>query len=393
MCTTRKGCLFELINEELRTMRFPEEFSDLSKFIISDERAAAFIRYMLNDDSYTVPDIGSEMYEVAQSRARHSAITYLIGLVFKPFKNIFDDFSNIVDSKQNSRVCHWLWLVTSLNHDKAYYSDYLKKEKLNYKETFKRFLLTDSHEQSELKFLNQFSDIFPRALAYSYDEILAYDQYATRYHMGEFDTDPKSKKKKDNERKDHGILGGIQLFHNLTRKLSDDEKKKQELFLAKICCLTIAQHNIFKSSNKDNDKNYNGYEVDGRKIDLSRIHFDSDFRISIETPLLLFLCLIDTIECVKKFSKGENDGKHLNTLTTLKSIFVTVAEDSIEIDLSKLSEEISKKPNLDNVLNKYKQSLLEFDTWTTFSVENQSNDVFRLTMRDPTEENNHTEVA
>ena len=89
------------------------------------------------------------------------------------------------------------------------------------------------------------------------------------------------------------------------------------------------------------------------------------------------MSLVDTIECVKKFSKSQNKAKYLETLTTLKQIKIVVTETQIFVDLSGLSKEIKKKKNddLDKAFISYKKALRGFDNWTVLSAEsNLGND-------------------
>lgn len=84
--------------------------------------------------------------------------------------------------------------------------------------------------------------------------------------------------------------------------------------------------------------------------------------------MLLFLSLIDTIECVKKLSKGRNVDKYLESLTVLKSISVSVQCDCIEIDYSALKKEVLSKNDkeLEEVFDSYLDTVSALNTWTTF---------------------------
>lgn len=379
MSSTEKKTLFELINFELQKMNLAEPYSQLGSFITNDDKAAGFIRYMLSDDSYQVPADGSDLYTIAKARARHSAITYLLGLVFKPFGGIFDSIPSVLNIEDDEQIANKLWMITALYHDKGYYSDYLKKAELNYRITFNRYLLTDTYENEELKCLNQFSAIYLQTMAYSYNEISAYDLYALRYHAGEFDKEPN--KRHDDERRDHGILGGIQLFHDLSGKAIKAGEGVEELEQIKACALTIAQHNIYKSSKEEADRNYDGYIIDGETVNLHKLYANDDFRVGKDTPLLLFLSLIDTIECVKKFSRGETELKSMQTITVLKSIYVSISTDRITIDLSVLEKKLEEK-GLQEDFHKYKDSLMKFGMWTTIMASKGStNNEFVLSLR------------
>lgn len=354
----KKKSLLELMDIELKLLGLPLKYTSVSDFIYDDESSASFIREMLKDEDFRTPEEASDIYDFAKTRARHSAITFLMGLVFKKFSVSFFEHGETAEATRdtgNKRYGELLrsWLITSLYHDKAYYSEHLKNGKLDYRKTFKYFLLTDEYADDRLACVANFSNRYPKVLAHTYDHILSYDSYARNYHANKID---------GAEKVDHGILGGIMVFNDLVRKSLRTTKFDGELPMIKACCLTIAQHNIFKSGSAASDQLY--------PSDLSYLHHDSDFRIGKGTPLLLFLCLVDTLECVKRFSKGENEKTSLQTKTVLSSIFVTVTEDEIKIDYSQLHKKIDDKGNSDfhNTYKRYLNGLLSLNEWTSFEA-------------------------
>lgn len=350
--------LYTLMDNQLRRLDIPEEYLSLDKFIESDDTCVAFIQYILNDDEFTEPEHGSDLYKFAKARARHSVITFLMGLVLADFAGITQNISeyiaeltkHVYAKKDNNYLK--AWMITSLYHDKGYYSKYLSNDKLDYKKTFTHYLLTDYYSNQKLFCLNDFAKFRSSFFAHSYEQITSYDQYARQYH---------TRKKDSFERLDHGILGGILVFNDLVRKALKTQKYDTDLLLAKACCVTIAQHNIFKSSSADKDKEY--------PTDLAYLYHDSPFRINIDTPLLLFLCLVDTLECVKKFSKEENEKSSLQTKTVLSSIALTVNADKIYINLSKLRKRINdkKNPTFSKTYAGYRKSVAGLHTWTAFN--------------------------
>ena len=58
--------------------------------------------------------------------------------------------------------------------------------------------------------------------------------------------------------------------------------------------MTIAQHNMYKSSDESEDKFYP-----------AKLQNKSDFIIDMKFPLLLFWALDDTVECVKKIREDK----------------------------------------------------------------------------------------
>ena len=350
--------LYTLMDNQLRRLDVPEEYQSIEKFIESDDTCVAFIQYILHDDEFREPEPGSDLYKFAKARARHSVITFLMGLVLANFagitQNISEHIAELTKHTHTEKGNSYLkaWMITSLYHDKGYYSKYLSNDKLDYTKTFTHYLLTDYYKDQKLFYLNDFAKFHSSFFAHSYEHIVSYDQYARGYHA----------QKKDNfERLDHGILGGILVFNDLVRKALKTQKYDIDFLLVKACCITIAQHNIFKSNSAVQDMAY--------PTDLSYLYHDSPFRINIDTPLLLFLCLVDTLECVKKFSKEENEKSSLQTKTVLSSIALTVEEDKICINLSKLRKRINdkKNPTFSDTYVGYRKSVAELHTWTAFN--------------------------
>ena len=351
--------LYALMEKQLRSLDVPDEYRSLEKFIENDDTCVAFIQYVLHDDEFTEPEPGSDIYKFAKARARHSVITFLMGLVLTDFAGITQDISESVaelskqrNVKKNNSYLK-AWMITSLYHDKGYYSKHLCNDKLDYQETFKHYLLTDYYSNQSLLCLNNFAKVHRSFSAHSYEQITYYDQYARRYHA----------KKIDNvERLDHGILGGILVFNDLVRKAIQTQKYDMDFLLAKACCLTIAQHNIYKSSSVTKDKEY--------PAELSYLYYESPFRIKKDTPLLLFLCLVDTLECVKKFSKEENEKSSLQAKTVLSSITLSVSKDEICINLSELHKRIDgkKNPTFSKTYEKYQNSVTRLHTWTALEA-------------------------
>ena len=349
--------LKDLIELELKKIKLPSEFQSLEQFITDGKRSAAFIRAISSDETFVIPEKNNELYEVAEMRARHSAVTFLVGLVFRQFGGLFETIPMTVNNPNTEKATQ-MWLTTSLYHDKAYSSAYIKREDLDFNKIFYPFLLTDIYDDSRLDCLCHYSHLYPGALAHTYETILNYDEYAKEYHSTH----------KTDEKRDHGILGGVMMFEELVRK-AQNQNDLSDLPAIKACCLAVAQHNIFKSEREEDDATYERYN-------LHTLLHSSPFKIQKEQSLLLFLSLVDTIECVKKFSKSQNKAKYLETLTTLKQIKIVVTETQIFVDLSGLSKEIKKKKSdeLDKAFIAYKKALRGFDNWTILSTESKLED-------------------
>lgn len=356
--------LIDLMNDAYQHVKGDLPYNEVSEFITSDVKSVEFIRTILQDSEFETPNKDSELYSIAQTRGRHSAITFLIGLVFfeyQDFSRMIANSSFMQCESKTSAINH-LWMLTSLYHDYGYFLTDINNAELDHKSKVKYFLLSDSCSETLLECLQKFSKRYKDVLAYTYDEIATYDKIARQWHM---DNDIRSIY---GEKTDHGILGGIRIYDRLIGKVlqSDIKNKDQELLLIKTSCLTIAQHNIFKSSSPKDDLRYDAYEVN-----MSKLHFDSSFRISNNTPLLLLLSLVDTFECIKRFGKGSNPYKNFQTLTVLSNITLSISKEKLYIDFSGLYKLIQEKANneLYRVYKKYYDGLLTLSSWTSFKCE------------------------
>lgn len=353
--------LEEWIDKELdefykNNVALSEQYRCIQEVIKDDAQSVAFIRAVLNDDSFGQPAEDSPLFNVTQARARHSVLTFFIGLVFAPFENdrLFSCFPGIYNAKDDRVLGFSLWLIGSLYHDKGYFDERIFEPSDKVKSKYD--LLTDDYPEP-LQSLNQYSERFPGAMAYSYADILQYEKAAIAYH-GKQKTGEKMR-----EMVDHGILGGRLVFD---RQVRDALKAKEpplakQLWQIKTCALTIAQHNMFKSVTKEDDAQF------PNKPPI--LQHTSPFKISPKTPLLLFLSLIDTFECVKRFSKSENDF-YLQTLTVLSKIKLSIDEHRIRIDYSELRDHILGKRNgaLIEKMDQYFDGMKTLGEWTDFAT-------------------------
>ena len=323
----------------------------LQEIIVNDKLSAEFIKEQLHDQELDIPvDDNSDLYEIAASRARHSVVTYLMGQVFMKFLNFREKICKLCDTYVNISVDE-LWMLTALYHDSGYYSKLVEKENFDFENEFKEdYLLGDKYQSHRGK--------LDTILVYSFEEIKNYARYKSEYYSKKF---PQKK-----EKVDHGILGGCITYRKLLRKsrknrneISEPDQLKTEIF-----CLTIAQHNIYKSPNAETDKVYEEYG-------LQRLKHNSELRISMDAPLLLLLSLVDTVECVKKLSKGENDNKYLETSTILNSIKINIEEDKLKVDFEELNKRCldKKDGSISDSFCRLVENISSLNTWTNFNVQ------------------------
>ncbi len=195
--------------------------------------------------------------------------------------------------------------------------------------------------------------------------------------------DEKDRKRRKNnpdnkEKINHGIYGGQYYFNRMLQKF--DKKgnvEDKEVKMVKAVAITIAQHNMYKSGSPKDNHFYP-----------DKLHYESNFVINEDYPLLLFLALIDTVECVKKLGKTANRKCFFQAKTVLKSIRVRVESDSIEIDYSELKSRLDRKndENLKRNYNDYMGAVKGLDKWTRFEAV-EKEDVLRIHMK-PRHENN-----
>ena len=333
------------MDKELRSLRdlIKEVFSDKSGTYKSiDElltqngndqstvpkKCADFITKQLCDNPFNDIILESEnneddFHKVALNRAKHSVITYFMGLVLKPFGGIFDKIKNGDD----------LWLKTSMYHDYGYTSDYVKKEKLDLPNGIKaKYYLLDDYYADDLKCISGYKEKHPEDFAYDYSDLIKYFKYFQERKKNK----PRNLEKNDDdwegkiENQEHGILGGSYVFDKLTKLLIKNNIHNQKEFEnIKKFCLAIAQHNIYKIKDEKDI-------IIAKKVSPNLPDNINNVKINESTPLLLFLSLVDTVECVKKFSRSENKEKYFETYTVLDNLYLSVEKDKITLDFSKL---------------------------------------------------------
>ncbi len=362
--------LIDLANEAYLDVKGELPYYRIQEFITDDAKSVEFIRSILQDDEFNMPSRGDLLYNLAKARARHSAITFLIGLVLFKFENfermILD--SSYMQRTDGHTAAVRLWMLTALYHDYGYSLTDIRNAEIGLKSKIKYYLLDDTYPHEQLKILRQFSTCHEDALAYTYDEIEEYDKCSRRWGW----------RQRSEEKVDHGILGGVRIFDRLVKRaIKEFPINSKELIAIKTSCLTIAQHNIFKSESKETD-NYYGDT-------LTKLYYASPFVIDNCAPLLLLLSLVDTFECVKKLSKGENEKQYLKTLSILSSISLRVSQEELTIDFSKLDKRIQDKNSeiLKTAYMDYKQNLLKLEHWTSFAIDESESEIMKIRIDSP----------
>lgn len=362
--------LYELANEAYLAIKGDIPYSNIDEFIQDGSKAAEFIRAILQDDEFKLPNKKSGLYDVAKLRARHSVITFLIGLVFFKYENFGGMIvgSSYMEKANGYMAAIRLWMLVALYHDYGYSLSDIKSSTVDLKLNIKYYLLDDTYSNKRLEILQQFSIYHNDALAYTYDEIEKYDLWSRQWRQ---------RQEHEKEKVDHGILGGIRIFNRLiirALKMPQNQEYWNELLAIKASCLTIAQHNMYKSDSRERDFEYGP--------DLSKLHSTSEFVVNSSTPLLLLLSLVDTFECIKNLSKGKNPKEYLQTHSVLSSIDLLISEDELIIDFSKLDKRIESKKddNLISAYTRYKENLSNLNHWTSFTVTDLNNGSMKIEM-------------
>lgn len=370
--------LIELMDEALaNTNSF---YNSVAEFITDGEKSQNFIDELMqqNTTRYFPSKIAlSKVYRYSQERARHIAISFLFGMVLSKFCGFYESLPEVLnredeDEQTKAALAQRMWLITSLSHDNGYALKELSIPDLDLKTKYRRFLLTDAYNEPQMNPIANFFNEYPKVFAHNYEQILAYNDYIRKHK----NWDP------PHEVNDHGILGGVNMFNHLTRNMDNltHPDRENELTLIKACCLTVAQHNIFKSGGHKYDNNYSEFNLD-------HLLSTSNFRITRETPLLLFLCLVDTIECMKRFSRGATKGSYLQATTILEKIYLYVDRDQIVLDFSHLKKHITKNDpseadELSKIYKKHLNTLKSFHTWTVFKgkADPENEDIITITL-------------
>lgn len=366
--------LEELFDAQLKQLPFNENvYHNVSDFITDDNKSADFLNsFYYNEKLFPKQDNDST---ITKGRARHSAISFLLGLCIGDFCKLFGNCSAIFNDMQcdymhinEPYINYKLWMCTATNHDYGYYSELVKQQKALNELAIKYDLFDDTLDWNE-NILKCFEQQYPKVLKNSYQNIKDYYIYSQIYHL----------KENSDEKSDHGILGGVLLYDRFLRKHCKNIKNidastlsfsgilnklsYRDVLYYKASCLTICQHNIFKSNNSNSDLLY------GNK--LSHLFHNGGYFIGRNHPLLLLLSLVDTIECVKRFSRKESASNYFQTLTILKSIRLSVNKQKIVVDFTDLANKIYHAKNESKLLqelNKHVNAIIEMQDWACLNV-------------------------
>ena len=347
------------------------------KILESDEKAKSFIQ-SITFSRVNIFDEYDEglllLNDNCKNRAIHSVCVFLLGLTIGEFCDLFNKCEKVISDEEiqclepnRSIIKYRLWILASVLHDYGYFSKNIMNENLDIRSYLPYVLSDDCYYGCKL--LRNYSMYHSSVLKLSYKEIERYNKYVRFYHKND-----------KFEMNDHGIIGGVEAFEKQAqsykeRFLSNEipcRVYKKNILYYKTACLTVCQHNIYKSK-KESDKTYKKYK-------LGSLLSYSGYSVGIDTPLLALLSLVDTIECIKSFSKKDGKKTGLQTKTILKNIKIGVTKDEILLDYTDLYNYITKDEGRLNVLKKCIDNIKLLPDWTDFKVKHVNNDSYRLSI-------------
>lgn len=337
------------------------------KILESDEKAKSFIQSITFSKVKIFDEYDEDLLllnDNCKNRAIHSVCVFLLGLTIGEFCDLFNECEKVLSDEEiqcfepdRNILKYRLWILVSVLHDYGYFSKNIMNEDLDMRSYLPYVLSDDCYY--DCKLVRNYSMYHGKVLKLSYKEIERYNDYARFYH-----------KKEKFEKNDHGIVGGIEAFEKQAKSYIERffyneipcRVYKKNILYYKTACLTVCQHNIHKSENKKFDKIYKQYGLD------SLLSY-SGYSVGIDTPLLALLSLVDTIECVKAFSKKENSNIGLQTTTILKKIKICVTRDIIILDYTALFHKMEgSEMNNTKELENLRTNIELLPNWTDFNV-------------------------
>lgn len=342
------------------------------KILESDEKAKSFIQ-SITFSKVKIFDKHDEdllLNENYKNRAIHSVCVFLLGLTIGEFCDLFNECEKVLSDEEiqcfepdRSILKYRLWILMSVLHDYGYFSKNIMNENLDIRSYLPYVLSDDCYY--DCKLVRNYSMYHGRVLKLSYKEIERYNDYARKYHECKNDKF---------EKNDHGIIGGVEAFEKqaksyIERFLNNEipcRVYKKNILYYKTACLTVCQHNIYKSK-KESDEKYKQYELDS-------LLSSSGYSVGIDTPLLALLSLVDTIECIKSVYKTKKNIKKFSVIDILKIIKICVRNDCIILDYTALfhkmeSSEMNNTKKLENLCTNIKS----LPDWTDFNVVQNDN--------------------
>ncbi len=351
------------------------------KILESDEKAKSFIQSITFSRVNIFDEYDEDLLllnENYKNRTIHSVCVFLLGLTIGKFCDLFNKCEKVISDEEiqclepDRRIIKYrLWILASVLHDYGYFSKNIMNENLDTR-SYLPYVLSDGC-YCDCKLLRNYSMYHSGVLKLSYKEIEWYNDYARFYHKND-----------KFEKNDHGIIGGVEAFEKQAKSYKERflnneipcRVYKKNILYYKTACLTVCQHNIYKSK-KETDEIYKKYKLD------SLLSY-AGYSVGIDTPLLALLSLVDTVECIKRVYKTEKCIEEFSVIDILKMIKICVHNDCIILDYDALFHKMeSSEMNNTKELEKLRTNIELLHDWTDFNVDhkNDAKYCFSITLK------------
>ena len=336
---------------------------------------------LIDDDKKCLKLISStiefpaQTLSINQHRASHIIVTWILGVGLSDFVKDGQALTGLANLYETR-----IWLETAMIHDYGYFCQEIKKCLPIENLTKDYNLLTDNYDIDILQCLNNLStnQNYSCFFSYSYVEIKNYYHYIQSWHQSLKNNSVSSNESFD-DFSDHGIVGGCKAFSKYCKHIATENKYNKPsdviTIIQKLSCINAASHNIFKSS-PEKDKKY----IEAGLGDLTS---ESPSRITRTNFFLSLLSLVDTIECVKRFSKKDNPREYLIQSTILDKVDFESNINTISINFNRLDRFISNDRKSNKMKQKLKQhidAITKLDEWTDFKAIRNCNDKNLITI-------------
>lgn len=326
---------------------------DIDK-IFNNNSAKIFIdeHFQKGQKSQALETAFCEEYE-KHGKHVHTVSLYLMGLYLQ---HLFDNDTKKALSKIINDISwydfRYVWYLTALYHDVASCAEQksviMRSDNRTPKRSLNAYLKKSDRTYSIYNHTlcngKKFKPRFKQSLIYRY-----FSYRAANFNI------------------DHGIIGGILLFNKLTEKhneiLKDQDSlydrsliwKKEHIDLFAYIADAIICHNIWLNGDANT---YRGYGLEELLVDRNT----NALKLSLsDYPLQFFLCLLDTIEPVKKF-------QDMSAEKVLSSIYIECSERISENEKTEIKirwkREMQEHPNFLNWIT----SIKNMENWMDIDI-------------------------
>lgn len=310
----------------------------IEKLFYSNHTSTEWVKNMFRDGEKLCVFKGYASESLLNDRMKHTISVYFLGIyIVNHIKPIKERINTFVKNNGNEKWTYF-WFLTCLYHDYGYIIE-------NDKDTYDLHLL-------DLDKLCQQLYVESEVLS-----IIDYDNsgLTTKDIVDYFEI---HRSKNIKPFLNHGIIGGIFLYHELTKNLDNvisQKKRQEEIFdetnfihnglhysinhkdWYQICAESIILHNIWFAYNKEDIK----FNIQNG---LAKFCLKRGQKLWYDNPLTNLLILCDTLEPIKQIGT-----------TALTEVLLNANYDQIKITVPHRL--------LDNEMSSYKESLVKLKKW------------------------------